>query len=235
MKKLLILIFIFSQGYLFSQKSYPEKYSPQNIFDAVAYMDYKWTEEEKEKFKSKDENGATLELHFGYGMWLRNSWLRNGNPKLPEYFYKKKVFAMDDMSNIILTVFHRKLNNKKFELNKIFKPYKTKWRIEKPQRKSYRDSINKMLDGYKINDTLTWKYYTTVIGVSPEETEKFGDCRPKAIILKKSKKNKNFFVKLISSCDGKGIEVGVYGENYGINTIEINKTGWTSYWEWEPK
>ena len=235
MKNLLIFIFIFSQGYVFSQKSYPEKYAPKNIIDAINYMDYKWTNDEKEKFKNKNEQDATLELHFSYGMWLRNTWLRHGNPKLAAYFYKKKVFAMDDMSSIILKAFHRKLKHKRLDLNKIFKQYKVKWRNGKPYRKIYKDSIDKIIDSYQINDTITFKYYTTVIGVSPEETEKYGDCKSKAIIIKKRKKDRSFFIKLISACNGIGIEVGIYGENFGVKTIDINKTGWTSYWEWEPK
>jgi hypothetical protein len=233
MKNLLILIFVLSHGYILSQKKYPENNAPKNIKEAIEYMDNNWTEEEKESFKDKDEFGAASELHFGYGMWLRNSWLRYGNPKLPKYFHKRKVFSIDNMSSIILTVFHRKLNKKKWKLNEIFKPYKVKWRNGKESRKKYSDSIKNVFENFKVNDTISWKYYTTVIGVSPEEIEKYGNCKPKAVILKKRKKDTSFLVKLITCCNEKAIEVGVYGEKFRTETIEINKTGWTSYWEWK--
>ncbi|MFC4816720.1 DUF6794 domain-containing protein [Flavobacterium sp. GCM10023249] len=238
MKQLLLILFFLLNGLLHSQESpkkYSAKYPPKNIKEAIEYMEFKWTDEEKEKFKNKNENAAALELHMGYGMWIRNSWLRNGNPKLSKYFYKKKVFHIDDMSSIILIFYHRMLNNKKLGLRKTFKPYSEKWRKGKPYRKIYQDSINRIFDSYKINDTITWKYYTTVIGVTPEEIEKYKDCKVKAVILKRRKNAEQFFIKLISCCDGKGIDVGIYGKNFGISNIPINKTGWTSYWEWESK
>lgn len=235
MKNLLILIFVLSHGYLLSQKKYHENNAPKSIKEAIDYMDNNWTEEEKENFKDKDESNATLELHFGYGMWIRNSWLRHGNPKLPKYFYKNKVFAMDDMSSILLTVFHRKLNKQKWKLKEILKPYKVKWRKGKEDRKKYNDSINTVFENFKVNDTISWKYYTTVIGVSPEETKMYGNCKSKAVILKKRKKDTSFLIKLISCCNEKTIEVGVYGEKFKTETIEIKKTGWTNYWEWETK
>jgi len=236
--KLHLIIFLLINGILFSQekpKNYSEKYLPESIEDAVNYMNYRWKEEDKETFKNKPEKSAVLELHFGYGMGIRNGWIRHGNPKLSEYFYKNKVFQIDDMSSIILTAFHRKLNNKKLGLKEIFKPYKTKWCDGKEGRKKYNDSINSVFEKFKVNDTISWKYYTTVIGVTPEETEKYGNCKSKAVILKKRKKDLSFLIKVVSCCNRKEIEVGVYGENFGTKTIEINKTGWTSYWEWETK
>ncbi len=192
-------------------------------------MNYKWTDNEKENFKNKDESEAVSYLHFSYGMWIRNTWLRHGNPKLVMYFYKKKVFHLDDMSSIILRAFHRKLNKKDLGLTKIFKVYKIKWRDGKEGRKIYSDSIDRVFESYKVKDTISWKYYTTVIGINPEQIEKYGDCKPKAIILKKKKKNTSFLIKLISCCNGKDIEV----LNSELEKIELNKTGWTYYWEWE--
>lgn len=233
MKNLLLFIFILSYGHLFSQKSYPENYAPKSILDAINYMDYKWSDQEKKNFKNKEESNAVSYLHFGYGMWLRNNWLRHGNPKLHKCFYKRKVFHIDDMSSIILRAFHRKLNNKDLGLTKIFKTYRIQWQEGKEGRKKYSDSISKVFENYKVNDTISWKYYTTVIGVSPEQTEMYGDCKPKAVILKKKKKNTTFLVKLISCCNGKDVEIMSPRENTDLRKIEINKTGWTYYWEWD--
>ena len=236
--KLQIILFLLINGVVFSQekiKTYSEKYLPKNIEDVINFMDYKWKEEDKTTFKNKPERIAVSELHFTYGMYIRNSWLRNGNPKLQEYFYRKKIFHLDDMSSIILLAFHRKLNNKKLGLNEIFKPYKIEWIEGKEGRKIYNDSINNVFASYKVRDTIFWKYYTTVVGINKEEIDKYGACKPKAVILKKNRKNTSFLIKLISCCNGKSIIVGLYGKNFSTQIIEINKTGWTSYWEWETK
>ena len=237
MKKLTI-IFLLINGILFSQekpKTYTAKYPPESINQAIEYMEYKWTETEKENFKNQNEEDAVSSLHFSYGMMIRNSWLRRGNHKLNDFFHKKKVFHLDDMSWIILKAFHRKLNNKKLDLDKIFKAYKKKWHDGKKGRKIYADSIKKVFENFKINDTITCAYYTTAIGITPEEIEKYRDCKPIAVILKKRKRDLSLFIKLISSCNGIGIETGVYGEKFSTLLIKNNQTGWTKYWEWEHK
>ena len=50
------------------------------------------------------------------GMWIRNSWIRVGNDSLVNQFQKLGVYHADDISGIILTSLHRKLNAKELKL-----------------------------------------------------------------------------------------------------------------------
>lgn len=63
-------------------------------------------------FMTLPEDVATGRLHFGFGMWIRNNWGLWRDSKLKHYFLDKGVGHPDDMSSIILTSYHRHLNNK---------------------------------------------------------------------------------------------------------------------------
>lgn len=52
-------------------------------------------------------------------MNIRNEWLRAKNSPLTAYFLQKGVRHLDDMSFLILTIFHRKISNQPFDLQKI--------------------------------------------------------------------------------------------------------------------
>ena len=232
---LLIVIFLSSSFFVFGQDStseYPKDYKPKSVKDALNYMEFSLSEKEKMEFKNKTESDATIGAHFGYGMFIRNSWLRHGNPKLLNYFYKKKVFPMDDMSSIILKLFHRKLNNKNYDIKPLLEPYKTRWKQGKEGRKKYKDSIDNLLKSFKVNDTITFKYYYTVVGHTPEEMKLYKECQPKAIVLKRNIRKRRLFVKLVSACKNDGIRTDFDRDN-GTIPIELNGTGWTNYYEWE--
>jgi len=238
MKKLLIIfIFLLSNVIVFGQNSnpeYPTNYKPKTINDALNYMEFSLSEKEKLEFKNKTERKAVIDAHFGYGMFIRNSWLRHGNPKLLKYFYRKKVFPMDDMSSIIMKLFHRKLNDKGYGSKPLLKPYKIKWKQGKEGRKKYRDSIDEVLIRFKVNDTITFKYFYSVIGNEPDEMEPYETCQPKAVVLKRNIRKRRLFVKLVSTCKKNGIRTD-YEKDKGTKPININESGWTNYYEWEQK
>ena len=92
---------------------YINKYIPIDLNDAISFFECKWPKEDLDSFKNKEENTATAELHFGTGMSIRNSWkLWAGTSGISKYFRDLGIHHPDDMSSIILTSLHRKLNEK---------------------------------------------------------------------------------------------------------------------------
>src|SRR5690606_13869140 len=97
---------------------YSDDYIPKDLNDALEYLTCTWTDKDKEDFKSKDEKIAVSELHMGTGQGIRNGWgLWQRKNSLYHYFKSKGVFHPDDISSIILTSFHRQLNNKEIDLD----------------------------------------------------------------------------------------------------------------------
>lgn len=235
--KLLPIIFLLINGVLFSQekpKSYPEKYLPESLNDALDYMEYKWTDAEKETFKSKDERAAVSNLHFSYGMFIRNVWLRHGNPKLEKSFAEIGIYALDDISSIILTSFHRKLNKKEIKLEEQIKPYKEYWeKIRKQTEEEYNEEFKK----FKVGDTLTFKYLRTYVSDEQEKLDNSGACKAKGILLEKRNSDFNLKVKLIESCDEKGIYIIDFSrklEKPEFEIMKVNDIRWNFFNDWEP-
>ena len=111
---------------------YKENYIPSNLNESVEFLDCKWSDSLKMEFKLKPEKEAVFELHHGYGMYMRNGWeLWKGNNELSQSFHEIGISHPDDISSIILTSFHRKLNNKDFELEKQVQFYKDFWKKSK--------------------------------------------------------------------------------------------------------
>jgi hypothetical protein len=129
---------------------------PKNLDEAVLYFQQHWTKKELANFKSKPEEKAVGELHFGTGMWIRNNWVHGDrDTALRNYFKDLGIYAPDDISSIILTSLHRKLNNQNIELNKQVETYKAYWQpiidCNAKQKKQAVADYNK----FKIGDTIT--------------------------------------------------------------------------------
>lgn len=120
-RPLIILLF-------FSITSYAGK-PPKDIEEAVAYFEKRWSKKDKKKFSDKPEKRAVLDAHFGVGMWIRNEWIRgNRDTLLINHFNSLGIYHPDDMSSIILTSLHRKLNNKPLDIEGQVKYYIEYWR-----------------------------------------------------------------------------------------------------------
>jgi hypothetical protein len=96
---------------------------PATLEQTYKYLDRIFDDVEKYSFKTLPEDIATSRLHFGLGMWIRNKWGLWGNSKLKNYFLDKDVHHPDDMSGIILTSYHRYLNNRPVDLDGQIKKY----------------------------------------------------------------------------------------------------------------
>jgi hypothetical protein len=114
LKKVLgiLLLFIFSQCAWASKKP-----KPATLDEAILYFEKKWTDKQKEDYRNTPEKEAVSENHFSLGVWIRNEWLYgNKDTALVNHFNRMGIDQPNDMSTIILTSLHRKLNNLPIDL-----------------------------------------------------------------------------------------------------------------------
>ena len=131
---------------------------PKNIEESLAYFEKNWTDNAKNVFKNKIESDAVTELHMTVGMWIRNSWIRHGNDSLINQFHKIGVYHPDDISSIILTSLHRKLNNKEIKLEEQAQHYIDYWKpiIEKNEKS--KKTAYEIYNNHKVGDKINIYY-----------------------------------------------------------------------------
>ncbi len=111
-----ILIFFSTVFLSFGQANEKLTGKPTTLEETFKYLDQMFDDTSKYGFMTLPEDVATGRLHMGLGMWIRNNWGLWGDSKLKNYFLDKGVAHPDDMSSIILTSYHRHLNNKPTDL-----------------------------------------------------------------------------------------------------------------------
>ena len=96
-------------------------------------------DEAKYSFMTLPEKVAATRLHHGLGMWIRNNWGLWRNSKLKRYFLDRGILHPDEMSSIILSSYHRYLNNNQTGLD---------------------GQTNKaLIDYFPVNDTIIVRIY----------------------------------------------------------------------------
>lgn len=115
---------------------------PSSLEACFEYFDKKLID--KDEFKNTPERKAVGMCHFSLGMWMRNNWYLwwseqlaadykdkgypQEKPLLVKYFNEELgIFHADDMSSIILTSYHRKLNDLTLRLEEQAKKYQKYW------------------------------------------------------------------------------------------------------------
>jgi hypothetical protein len=76
-------------------------------------------------FKNTPEDQIPFSYHDGLGRWIRNKWGLWQNSRLAGEFKNMGITHADDMSGIILRAWHRSLNNKPVEPQKLAQLYKS--------------------------------------------------------------------------------------------------------------
>lgn len=88
--------------------------------------------EDGDWFKSAEERDAIVQSHHGLGQWIRNKWnLWEEESTLYQYFKKLGLHHPDDMSSVILTSYHRHINENEIELDSQIKKYIEFWKNNK--------------------------------------------------------------------------------------------------------
>jgi hypothetical protein len=118
---------------------------PKELKLSFEYLNKNWDSKEIGIFKNISEKDTTTpqNYHFGIGMNLRNNLLRhNENSEvITKFFDSLGIHHFDNMSSIILTSYHRYLNNEKIELQSQVDEYIKIWKpiidCEKKQKKMH--------------------------------------------------------------------------------------------------
>ena len=187
---------------------------PATIDEAILYFEKKWSDKQKEKFKNTPEKTAISETELTYGIFIRSKWLNpdKNNPLLKE-FLDLGVDESHDMSRLILTSLHRKLNNLPVDIEGQVQEIKEYW---KPTRicEAAEDKIAEQnFKKFNIGDSITIfldvdaKFGTrnAFLHECPNTEWSFdykNDLMIKGIVLDKysnaAKKNVSFKVKIAS-------------------------------------
>lgn len=99
---------------------------PKDLEECFVFLDGVLVAEDKE-VATNDSNFAVL-VHHTLGRTLRNDWGLWGNSVLAKWFKEKGIEHADDMSEIILTSYHRYLNSKPIELEEQIKSCQEHWK-----------------------------------------------------------------------------------------------------------
>ena len=135
---------------------YNAEYIPVDLYDAIDYMDCTWSAEDKDKFRKIPEEEAVVSLHFGTGLGIRNSWgLWQGENELVKFFHSNNIFHPDDISSIIITSFHRKLNNKEIDFESQVQYYLDYWKPINDCEERRKERALEIYEKYNTGDTLT--------------------------------------------------------------------------------
>lgn len=221
-------------------------YIPKDLEDCFAQINTFWNDSIKAKVKILEEDEFTGKVHLGFGMWMRNNWQLWGGSRLSKYFNDLHIYHPDDMSGIILVSYHRHLNNKEIRLEEQIKYYQDYWEnAKKTELKGKTESFSK----YKIGDTLEYSYRKGFVNKEQEDKYDNDICIAKGIITERNEKDFLIKVKIIETCDKKGI---IYYDNDGdmiydpktkrsskpskriIKKIKRNKEQWFDFKSWEP-
>lgn len=177
-------------------------YIPKDLFDTFNQINSIWPDSTKVKMKTLTEEKFLGNHHFGLGLWMRNNWGLWGGSRLSRYFNEKGIFHPDDMSGIILTSYHRHMNNLEIELEKQIKYYQHYWKeAEEKELKRKTDEFSL----YKAGDTVTFAHPYGFTTKEQEQKYSNGICYAHGKILQVDTKRLYIKVKLIDACDKKGI------------------------------
>ena len=89
---------------------------PENLEDVIDSIAEASDVHELNEWAEKEENDAVASVHFGTGMGVRNAFSLWEANVLTKYFRSIGIKHADDMSGIIYTSLHRKLNVKDIDL-----------------------------------------------------------------------------------------------------------------------
>ena len=126
-----------------------ENILPNDLNEAIEILKTFYSKSIDEiKSMTEDEFGSSV--HFGAGMFIRNSWCLwwyeghnyqnwpKEKPKLIDYFNSIKIVHADDMSGIIMTSLYRSIKGLDINLDKQIKVYHKHWK-----KYGYKDGIPK--------------------------------------------------------------------------------------------
>lgn len=193
-------------------------YIPKDLYDSFNQINIFWHDTTKVKVKEWSEKEFTGNTHDGFGRWMRNNWQLWRGSRLSKYFNDIGIVHPDDMSGIILTSYYRQINDKDIKLEEQIQYYKNYWEELKKQEDKVRDEE---LNKYKVGNVVLFEYRFGFRSKQQEDAYDNESCIAEGIVTGLDYKQHRIKVKLIKSCDKKGIIS--YNNNHDI--ILNKKTG----------
>ncbi len=178
---------------------------PADLDECYRQLDQLLADSTRIKFKAMPEREFTSRVHFGLGRWLRNHWQLWGGSRLSQYFNDLDVTHADDMSGIILVSYHRYLNQQDIKLEEQLKNSVNFWKKYERIEKENLEKNKLIFQEFQIGDTLEFRYNHGFSTKRQEEKWMDDHCIAQGVLLKKDSTTLKLKVKVIQSCDKKGI------------------------------
>lgn len=152
LKKMLIVLISLISSHIFAQDTtYQEQYEleyqqriklqkingryiPKDLNDAMTRLDVLVDAEGQAKFKAQPEDIAVRRIHFSFGKWMIVNWGFYEGSRLSHYLRLQGITYPDDMATTLMTCFHRHLNGKPLEFEKLATEFAEKRRKEVEER-----------------------------------------------------------------------------------------------------
>jgi hypothetical protein len=132
MNRIILLSFLLISGT-------PVCQTPTNLNEGLEKLELELPQKLKDSIRILDEKHFTTTSHFGLGFNIRGLWgLNGGENDLFQFFQQLGLKHPDDMSDVILTSLHRKLNKKDINLNQQIDSYRKSYNARlKPTKSNY--------------------------------------------------------------------------------------------------
>jgi hypothetical protein len=133
-------------------------YIPKNLDDALSQLNAMVSPESQAKIKAIPEDSVCTRLHSGLGQWMINNWGFYGGSRLSHYLKSAGVTFPDDMADLLILAYHRKLNAVAVDLKGLVAYFKEKrkkeWEKEQAEKKVIKEEKRKKqvsrLQGFRV-------------------------------------------------------------------------------------
>lgn len=192
-------------------------YIPKDLEDCFKQIDKFWSDSTKRQVKTWTEDEFFQKTYrFGIGLWIRNNWQLWGGSRLTAYFNKLGAYNPESISVIILTSYHRHLSGKEIKFADqiaVDKKGQAKMKMD--------DSLNKLKEfkEYQIGDTVIYKYRFGYTSKKQKDDSDNDACKANGIITEKNDSTFLLRVKIIETCDKKGIIIYDTKDSYVYDAV----------------
>lgn len=207
-------------------------YIPKDLDDAINSLNKIYSDSVKLKIIGlREKDYVSGNYRFGTGLWMRNNWKLWSGSRLSKFFEDNRINHPESMSVVILESYYRYLKNEDIRFEEQIKEYveweekiKTdKLELEKTEFKEKKETFAEL----KIGDVLEFNYKYGFSSQSQEDKWMDDICLVKGVLIEKNEQNLEIKVKVIESCDRKGILIY---NNDNVQICDKDTKKWT-----EPK
>lgn len=96
-------------------------YIPRDIDDAIVKLMELTDEDARKPLKTITEEVMVKKLYFGLGRWMEYNWNFEEGSRFSHYLRLKGLYYTEDMIRFMLATFHRHINQKPLESEKLIK------------------------------------------------------------------------------------------------------------------